>query len=387
MVSDGFAVTSGAYLSAAAIFSNNPTVTTVKIGRRALAFTQISKLTCLSAVTGDVYSFKVGSSTISYTVPGASTTSTVATALAALITTAAPAGMASCAAAVAVITITATAGALVDITFDNAHTTFQDFTTDPGIATDLSAILAADANWYGLLLDSEGDAEVTAAAAWTESNKKLFVFNSSDSNIATSAVNDLFSTLKTSSYARTVPLFSGTQLLACGAASWLAGRLTPAPGADTWAFKTLPGIPADTLTDSQVSFVEGKNGNVYTTLAGVPLTRFGTASSGYFADVTRFVDWLTATLQTSIIGILANNAKIPYTDKGVQVVVSTVKGVLQQGVDAGGLASTPAPIVTAPLVANVSSANKMSRLLPNVSFSGTLAGAIHTVQITGTVSF
>src|SRR5277367_5034327 len=66
MVSDGFAVTEPAYLAAAAVFSQNPSVTGLKIGRRALPPTQTLSLACLTSTTGVVYSFSVAGHAVSY---------------------------------------------------------------------------------------------------------------------------------------------------------------------------------------------------------------------------------------------------------------------------------------------------------------------------------
>lgn len=383
----GFAVTSPVYKGCAAIWAQSPRCPNVIIGRRALEFTQSFTLTCLSAVANDVYSFTIGGAAIAYTVPssGSPTTSTVATAIAALITTAAPATMSTVAASGAVITFTSTAGSLTDLLNDATHLTYADTTTDPGIATDMVAILAAGNDWYGLLLDSNGTAEIKAAAAWTESNGFLFVCNTTDAACATSSTSDVMSDLKTSAYARTACLYSQTQLLSYSGAAWMGNRFPNPPGSDTWAFKTLKGVPADNLTAAQIHFVENKNGNVYTALAGLNITQFGKTPSGEWIDTTRFIDWLSSTMQISYFGVLANNPKIPFTDSGIDTMRATVMGVLQKGIDAGGLAATPPPVVTFPTAANVDPTNKENRNIPNASFSATLAGAIQSTDLQGSI--
>ncbi len=68
------------------------------------------------------------------------------------------------------------------------------------------------------------------------------------------------------------------------------------------------------------------------------------------------------------------------------MVKSVLNGALKDGVRAGGLAADPAPEVTAPAVADVDAVTKGDRILPDVKFSGTLAGAIHNLVIDGTLS-
>lgn len=388
MTTAGFLVTDPAYLCASKVWSQNPRVPLIKVGRRALEFTQSFKLTALDATAGDVYAFSIGNKTYSYTVLSSATTTTVATALAALINGTAPTGLASCTSSGAVVTVTANAGVLLDFLQDTQnHLGFLDNTADPGIATDLAAIYNADSAFYGLLLDSQGDAEIAAAAAWTESNQVLFGWNTSDTECAnSSSTTDIMYTQKAHTYAQSYAVYSFSQLLSYSAAALMGNRFTSNPGSDTWSFKTLAGPVVDVLTPSQIHAVENKNGNVYTTVAGLNITQFGKCTGGQYIDVTRFVGWLQATLQTAVFGLLSNNSKIPFTDAGIDAVRSTILGVLKQGIDFGGIAETPKPVVSLPLAANVSALNKSARNLPNIQFTATLAGAIHSTVINGTLS-
>jgi hypothetical protein len=56
-------------------------------------------------------------------------------------------------------------------------------------------------------------------------------------------------------------------------------------------------------------------------------------------------------------------------------------------VSKGIFTATPAPVVTVPDVVDVSVTDKEDRILRDVKFTGTLAGAIHKVIISGVVSF
>ena len=270
----------------------------------------------------------------------------------------------------AYFTLTMAAGFLLDVETDPVHLKFQDTSADPGIATDLAAIFAADSNWYGLLLDCQSPAEITAAAAWAESNGKLFGWNSSDSDCSNgSSTTDIMYTEKGLSHARSFGIFAQTQLLSYSAAAWM-GRLFPTDaGSENWAFKTLANVPVDVLTDTQIHAVENKNGSVYTTLMGLDLTQFGKQPGGEWIDITRGTDALTNDLQVAIVGLQANSLKVPFTDAGVDMYRSAIMGVLMSYVASGFLASTPAPYVSLPKVAAVSSANKAARSLPSPSRS------------------
>ena len=63
-----------------------------------------------------------------------------------------------------------------------------------------------------------------------------------------------------------------------------------------------------------------------------------------------------------------------------------MRAVLDLGIANGGFAADPAPTVDAPLASAVSANDKAQRLLPDVTFTAVLAGAIHEVQVRGTVT-
>ena len=400
MVSDGFAVTHPAYLAASALKAQDPSPPSWKIGRRALAPTQTITLKCLSAAEGDKYHLEIGLpggtlTAVDYTVPssGSPTTTTVAAAIEALIE--AVTGIDSTA-STDTITVTATAGAgqLFDVQNWSANFELKNTTADPGIATDLAAILAVDSAWYGLTLDSNSKAELVAAAAWAESAKKLLVGTTSDTECGSNAVtNDVLSTLKGSSYAYTGVVFNGKKLLSYAGAAWQSGRLTATPGSDTWAFKTLKGVPVDdekSLSASQEATVQTKNGNTYTAIAGLNVTFPGKSASGEFFDVTRFVDWVVSECKTRIFAMLANSPKVPFTDGGADKVRAVVQAVLSEGVQNGGFnpgdgGEIKAPSCTVPKVASVATVDRAARNLPGVKFQGTLAGAIHTLTVQGEI--
>lgn len=389
MVADGFLVTDPAYLAAAEVFAQTPAPPAVKIGRRALPYTQVTTMNCLSTASTDTYVFQLRTPGGNWQKISVPSTGVPATDVATINTAVTALGISGLTAthATTILTLTMAVGKLLDVQPDFVHTTFTDTTADPGIATDMAAIIAADNNWYCLLLDNQGSAEVQAAAAWALSNSKLFVYNNSDTNCANPAsTTDVMYLLSQAANARAGGLFSQTQLLSYSAAAW-AGRLLPTtPGSENWAFKTLAGVLADTLTDTQVHAVENKNASVYTTLAGLNLTQFGKVGDGEFLDIIRGKDALTNALQVAVLGLQANSLKIPFTDAGIDVYRNAFLGVLQQFVNTGFLSSTPAPFVSLPNVASLSSTNKAQRNLPLCSFTATMAGAINSATLNGVLS-
>lgn len=401
MVSDGFTVVEPAYLAATAILDQNPTVASFAIGRSTRPNTQTINLLLSSTSTLDTYTFTVtgfdgvvNSVSVASTGVAATDASSVSTALAAFSNIGTP----SHSSATVTLTQGAASGHLVNITgwaglgaAGQPIIALTDATTNPGsggASGDLAAIYVIDQGWYGIALTSNSAAEVESAASWAQSNGyHVFSYNNSDAADLTSG-SSVFTVLAAEKYSRTIGQFNGSELLSYGGAAILGVILPQTPGSYTAAYKTEIGVPADPasiLTGTAVTNLTAANGNYYTTFKGISVLISGITPGAGYIDTTIFIDWLTDAIQTAVYTLLVNNLKIAYTDLGVAQVVNVVKGVLKQGIQNGGLAAQPAPTVSAPLVADISISNVAERNLPNVTFTATLAGAIQTVQIIGSV--
>ena len=399
VVGDGFGVTDPAYKAAAVAFAANPAPAKVAIGRRALAYTQTLVLTLTSASALDTYTLTlVGSDNVAHVLDFASTgvVNTDATSLTTAINALTNVGTAVHTASSGIVTITQAVGKLTDVQRWNPTgsttplITLQDTTTDPGIATDLAAIQAAApaGSFYGVALDSNSAAEVTAATNYIESaGAFIMAYNNSDTICITSSGADIFSTQKTLAHARSFGLYSGSALLSYGGMAWLAKTLPQNAGSLTFMYKTLASVPADSLSTTAQTNLNAKNANYYITIAGINITINGWTGAGTFVDIAWGTDALTAQIQIDVFALLAGAPKIPYTDLGVDMLKSTIQGDLE-------LFSTPAYSflvpgscsVSAPAVATVSKTTKASRVFPSLTFQGTLAGAIHNVTIRGVLT-
>lgn len=268
--------------------------------------------------------------------------------------------------------------------------------TQSEAATDLAAITAVNNAWYCLILAAPTDADILALAPQIEGQKKILLSSSATAAIATSATDDLGSTLKARGLNRTGLLFTQNPN-GIAEAAWVGGQLPQTPGSNNWAYKTLPGATADTLTSNQlaalygtpIAGVPGKNVNAYTMVAGTPITFPGMMASGQYIDITIGLDWLQANLQTEIYALLAATQKVPYTDAGAAMLMSVVRGVLAQA-EANGLidgADAQNPItVTCASVDSVSRSQRAARIAPTIKFACRLQGAFSSVSVQGTVT-
>jgi len=260
--------------------------------------------------------------------------------------------------------------------------------TDPveTVAEALTAAVEAGADFYGVTTTSRVLADQESLASWCETAEKLgAVASAEDVDKAVDESGILF-TLEDEGYDRTFGFYHSDAAESFPEMCLLARQFSLDPGSSTYANKTLTGISADTLTDTEKSAIEGKNGNCYIEIAGVSLTRYGTVGSGEYIDVIVGLDWLKARMAERIFGMIASEEKVPYTDAGVASIAAHVKAQLLQGITKGILAADPEPEVYTVAVADVDSADKAARLYPDVTWSAVLAGAIHKVEVSGRVS-
>jgi len=254
----------------------------------------------------------------------------------------------------------------------------------------LSAIVTLDDDWYGLCCADDravGDkADQLLIMAWAETNRKLFIAATSDPAIITTGdTTSIAYTAKTNAYAYTAVIYHSLAATEYIDAAWLGDRLPFDPGSQTWCFKTLSSITVDSLSSAQRGYAEVNDANYYITEASVNITLWGTTGEDYI-DVTRGLDWLRVRMQEDLIALLIAQKKVAFTDKGIASVEAIIQKRLEQGVRNGLVAPLAADAVFVPLVADVSAANKTARNLTGVTFTADLAGAIHNITVTGTVS-
>lgn len=256
-----------------------------------------------------------------------------------------------------------------------------------GIVDDLTAIREANDEWYSLHIVTPSKAIITAVAAWIETKIKIFLPESADDDIYNGSIStDVASAIDTAGYARTACFYHYRALDQFAGCRWAGKCLPKDPGSITWKFKTLAGLDSMDINPTEETALKAKHCNYYMDIGGIAITQEGWSGSGEFLDITRGLDFIRARLQEYIFSRLANSDKISYTDTGVAVIVNEVLAVLNLGIRKEIFANTPEPSVTAPLVATVSDTDKANRLLPDIDWTAKLAGAIHKVQVRGTVT-
>lgn len=260
-------------------------------------------------------------------------------------------------------------------------------TPNEGIAEDLIAITAEDADWYCLIETSKSPGVILIAANSIESQRRIFLAQADEADVLTSATDDVASELQSLSRARTSFWWHDDDTEHADAS--VAGQCLPSdPGSITWAYQLISGIPADVdeLTQSPIDTtglanLRDKNGNYVENLAGNTVSRRGMMANGTFIDLIRSVDDLHASLTLAIVDLFVAEDVVPYTDEGIEQVVGVMLGVFGAKV----YIVEDSVEINAPKKVDVPTADVADRNLPDITFSATARGAIQSVEITGTI--
>lgn len=388
-----FATTTVEYKAAEKLFGQSPKLETLKIARSALPPTQRYTLSIGTPVNSHTYTINVVgegfSGTASFTSDASATDGEIVVGLVAALN-----GISGnnyiAAGTTSPFTVTADNPgdwfSLEIVNADIPNMTISQNHADPGVATDLANISLEDDDWYALYTVFNSKAYVGAAAAAINAQKKIYLFDANDTTCATVAVasaDDTFEDVFDLGYTRVSGWYhpDPSDFLAAS----VLGRCLPLdPGAVTFALKTLSGTEVVSRTATHRQNILARKANSYERVSGRNVTYNGTVASGEFIDVIRDLDFVEDDIGASIFEVLADADKVPFTDEGIALVEGALRAAMARAEAAKIFA--PGWTVTVPKAADVSTANKGTRTLPDVKFSATLAGAIHKTEVTGVVS-
>lgn len=245
-------------------------------------------------------------------------------------------------------------------------------------STALSAAAIVDNNWFGVTMDSMSAAAIDDATGWVASNSKYGFFQIS----STTGLPTGFTSYSSLWYSPSSSL--SLKWLACAAASRLLAYI---PGSYTGAYKTLESVASSNPSTSDETILDTNHINYYPTVAGRAITYQGWAygATSGFLDTYIGALYLEQRMAEDVFAVLAARTKVPYTNDGINLIVNAVTARLSQSVKEGYLTTNPPPVVSAPLAQEVNATDKSNRILPDITFTATTAGAIHTVQIQGTI--
>ncbi len=273
---------------------------------------------------------------------------------------------------------------------------------------DAVALLANMSNdWYGLYVASTvtpDNDDYTAVAGFIEGAGVSHIFGITTQDTASidpTSTTDLASLLKELGYKRTFIQYSASSPYA---AASIFGRAFTVNfnGSNTTLtikFKQEPGVAAENLTATQANALSAKNCNAFVAYNNdTAIIQEGVMVNGYFFDEVHGTDWLQNAVQTAVYNLLYTSlTKIPQTDAGINIILSTVTQVLDQAVTNGLVAPgvwnaagfgalnqgdtlSKGYYVYAPPVATQLQADREARKAPVIQCAIKLAGAVHFVN-------
>jgi hypothetical protein len=385
MVSDGFSTISKEYIAASKVFGQYVSPPYIYVGRRD---TDTVTLSVDNAIVDTSYFIKINNST--FTVNSGSPSMTaieIATALVAEIT----AGTEPVTATDnldGTYTIAAdVVGVPYTISFDK-NQSYAAIEPSDTIVNDVIAINQLNSEWYVIIETLHDADEIIALSAWCETAFKLFGTVSSDTdiideNVATDTTS-IAAKLNQLGYKHSFVMFSANTAQFSDAAIF-GEELPKAPGSSKFELKNLVGIVSDNLTVNQHTNAMDKNVTTYEPCAGSNYTYGGKTASGIFIDIIRDADYLMQQMQLQLFNYLVSMDKVPYTAAGITGVESQMRVVLDKAVNSGIITNEYS--ITVPDIKNISSIDKLNRILKDVSFSAILTNSIDYIQINGTLNF
>lgn len=271
--------------------------------------------------------------------------------------------------------------------------TLVNTTPNQSITEELVAILDENDTWFAFSLISRAKKDILRAAAWAESNNKLFAPQTSDADAASATAGNVLATLKAASYEWTFPTWYSDDDVSASFA-WLVTVLANDMDSNStvWYDKTLEGVINDSenVTATQKSNILAQNGNLYLTLGSVGATGPGKTSAGRFIDVIVTVAWLQTRVDEDLkqlrLDYSNRNSKIPYTDEGFSVVGAKVEARLRSGQRAGHFSGGVEDVfVTLPKRSEILAATSTARRL-NFKFGALLSGGVYEIIGTGSLT-
>jgi len=254
------------------------------------------------------------------------------------------------------------------------------------ITDELNDLIVEHNDFYFVLLASRTQADIEETASWVGANGKLFITQPDITEDAATIVTmaETIASSRTGIYAHDGGVAGEDQYLDAS----IVGRMAPTdPGSSTWKFQNLNGVSAATFSNTDQNTMLDANINSYVTRMGVNMTSEGKETSGGFLDIQRAKDWMKARIEESIFFLLYNSEKVPYDNPGIGLVVNELKAVLKLAVrrrviarDADGNGMWSVTIPTRDQILDNDIAN---RILPDIDFVATVAGAVHTVEVEG----
>ena len=280
--------------------------------------------------------------------------------------------------------------------------------------TQLGLIFDADQDWYfvNFVRAFRDTVAADGVVAWVQAQSKMAILDSNAETMTVASDDTNIAARHKGTVDRTaifwhpdVDLYGGFAL----AAKLSTFNFDEANSAYTAKFKQLLGISPVNIGSAAVTaasgftpqlgqaVVTGHLANTYVDIGGQPIVVEGsTLRPNVFIDEIHATDWIIARTEEEILGVLIKNKRVPYTDAGIEQLVSAIRIVMQQAIRAGLIAEDLNPVsglyeaaieYIIPSVFDVPESQRKARIAPDIQVRFRYAGAVHYVVVNYQMTF
>lgn len=161
-------------------------------------------------------------------------------------------------------------------------------------------------------------------------------------------------------------------------------------GSFTYKNLVLYGLAAQALTETEIKAIHEKGGITFIAKAGDNVTSEGMVAGGEYIDVIDSEDYIIQQLTYNTQKVLNAASKVPYDNNGIAMLESVAVDVLQTAYNNGMIATKedgePDYSVTYALREDTNAEDRANRRYLGGAFAFALAGAVHYVEIEGTIT-
>lgn len=403
LVDDGFAPGSPAHTFATKVFAGTFRPQYLMIGRQGFTNTIVDFTGQVNTDPDAPVALNVASgayqTSVIVAVTGASTPTSIATALAAAINgDATLTTVMTATASAGVVTLAPKNGGSFSVGRDSGNMTITN-TSGETVSSVLPQILTATENWYFLSTEQHTNAAILAAASFAAANYKLHVYSTADELSKTPGSNSIANQLKALQYDTTIGMYDPLADSAFSEGGIIGAMASNDPSyGDSIHLKTLDGVIAPTLSATDRMTIWDQNLNFYRMINGVGSFYEGKCASGNYVDVVRFGHWLKFRTEESVFGYMSRRSNLGLSMKMSDDDLPNLKAVMMNspinvGITNGSILTGYDsvnkvfydPVITIPLRASIPTNDLAARTLNNVKVELVYNTPLHFVKIRMTV--
>ena len=247
--------------------------------------------------------------------------------------------------------------------------------TEGALGSDLTTMLnsVADKDFFGVVITD--NTLIDEASAFVDGNDRVFAVTTESVNTVKDSPNVLLAysdNINDKNYI---------------AEALLQHLLLRPIGSTTGKARRLQNIDAVEISSTDLGTLDDNNALTYIQKQGVTQTTEGKAGNGEYFDIVLGAYFLEVRIEEGLASLLINSPKIPYSNAGISQLASVVQKVLNQGVEQGIILEDDdgngVYDITYVTRENTSNADISNRVYNGLSWTATVAGAIHGGEIQG----